>query len=354
MSNDKYVGLDVHQASVVCAVHNHEGKCVARSIIETKAETVRDFLRGLSGTIHVSFEEGTQAQWLYDLIRPLVSELIVCNPRRNHLLKEGSKSDRVDASKLAELLRAGLLQPVYHGAPDVRALKELAHAYDQLTQDRTRVMSRLKSLYRARALACAGTAPYSHARRGEWLEQLEEPATRQRAEWLYRELDAVGGLRREAHRQLLTEARMHAAYRLLTSVPGLGPIRTAQLLAAVGSPHRFRTKRQFWAYCGLAVVTKSSADHELVDGRWVRRAGATQTRGLNVQFNHRLKAVFKGASLSALKDETVRRYYERLRARGLPASLARVQVARKLAAISLAVWKRARSYDESRVMKQAA
>ncbi|HJU57016.1 MAG TPA: transposase, partial [Pyrinomonadaceae bacterium] len=232
----------------------------------------------------------------------------VCNPRRNHLLQSGNKSDHVNAGKLAELLRAGLLQPVYHGASDVRALKELAHAYDQLTQDRTRVMSRLKSLYRARALACAGTAPYSHARRGEWLEQLKEPTTRQRAEWRYRELDAVGGLRREAYKQLLTEARPHPACQRLLGVPWLGPIRTAQLIAAVGSPHRSRTKRQFWAYCGLAVVTKSSADHELFDGRWVRRAGAMQTRGLNVQFNHRLKAVFKGASLSALKDETVRRY----------------------------------------------
>lgn len=354
MSEDKYIGMDVHQASVVCAVHNPAGKCVARALIETKAAAIRDFLRGLSGDLHVTFEEGTQAHWLYDLIKPLVTELVVCNPRRNRLLKEGSKSDRVDAAKLAELLRAGLLKPVYHGAPDVRPLKELAHAYDQLTADRTRVMSRLKSIYRARAIPCAGTAPYSRARRGEWLAQVVEPAARQRAEWLYRELDAVGALRREARNRLLAEARPHPAFRRLSTVPGLGSIRTAQVIAAVGSPYRFRTKRQFWAYCGLAVVTRSSADDELVAGRWARRAGAAQTRGLNAQFNHRLKAVFKSAALSALKDETLRGYYERLRARGLRAELARVQVARKLAAVSLAVWKRAEAYDASRVLKQAA
>lgn len=110
MSEDKYIGMDVHQASIVCAVHNPAGKCVARSIIETMPETVCDFLRGLSGTLHVTFEEGTQAAWLHDLVKPLVAELMVCNPRRNHLLKEGSKSDKVDASKLAELLRARLLK----------------------------------------------------------------------------------------------------------------------------------------------------------------------------------------------------------------------------------------------------
>ncbi len=76
MSEHKYIGLDVHQASTVCAVHNPAGKCVARSIIETTATTVRDFLRGLSGTLQVTFEEGTQAHWLYELVRPLVAELL--------------------------------------------------------------------------------------------------------------------------------------------------------------------------------------------------------------------------------------------------------------------------------------
>jgi len=247
MNEDKYIGMDVHQATIVCAVHNPAGKCIAHSIIETTAETVRDLLRGLSGTLHVTFEEGTQAHWLYDIVKPLVTELVVCNPRRNHLLKEGSKSDKVDASKLAELLRAGLLKSVYHGAPSLRPLKELAHAYDQLTQDRVRVMSRLKAIYRARAIACTGTAPYSHAQRDKWLEQLTEPAARQRAAWLYAELDALSGWRREAHNRMLGEARPHPAFKRLVGVPGLGPIRVAQLIAAVGSPHRFRTKRQFWA-----------------------------------------------------------------------------------------------------------
>ncbi len=354
MNEPKYIGMDVHQASIVCAVHNHAGKCIARSVLETKAETVRDFLRGLSGTLHVTFEEGTQAHWLHDLIRPLVAELLVCSPRRNHLLKEGSKSDKVDASKLAELLRAGLLKSVYHGAPSVRPLKELAHAYDHLTADRVRVMSRLKALYRARAIPCAGTTPYSRARRGEWLEQLEAGAARLRGEWLYAELDAVSELRRAARNRLLGEAREMPAYKLLLGIPGMGPIRVAQLIAAVGFPHRFRTKRQFWAYCGLAVVTKSSAEQELVAGRWVRRERAVQTRGLNEQFNHRLKAVFKSAALAALKDATFKHYYERLRARGLQAEIARVQVARKLAAVVLAVWKRTQEYDESKVLKQAA
>ena len=98
-----YAGMDVPQASIVIVVLNALGKVVIESIIETKAQTVRDFIRGLRGEVHVTFEEGTQAAWLYDLIRPHVAEVVVCNPRHNKLLTVGNKADRIDARKLAQL-----------------------------------------------------------------------------------------------------------------------------------------------------------------------------------------------------------------------------------------------------------
>ncbi len=100
-SNVKYIGLDVHKEAIAIAVLNGAGKLVMESIIETKASTLLDFLHGLRGELHVTLEEGTWAAWLYDVIKPHVAELVVCNPRRNALLKEGSKSDKVDARKLA-------------------------------------------------------------------------------------------------------------------------------------------------------------------------------------------------------------------------------------------------------------
>ncbi|MGE5445314.1 MAG: hypothetical protein ACM3SR_12060 [Ignavibacteriales bacterium] len=79
MSNDKYIGLYVHQSSIVTAVHNHQGKCVMESIIETKSQTIRDFIKSIRGTVHIVFEEGTQAAWLYDLIHRLVVEAEIRN-----------------------------------------------------------------------------------------------------------------------------------------------------------------------------------------------------------------------------------------------------------------------------------
>src|SRR5712691_12835738 len=281
-----YVGMDVHRASIVIVVLNGAGKIVMQSAIETGAERVRGYLKQLGGKVYVTFEEGTQADWLHDVVRPLVTEVVVCDPRHNKLLQSGNKNDRVDAQKLAELLRLGSLKRVYHGDNGVRTLKELVRTYDSLVSDTTRVMNRLKAIYRGRAVACGGHDIYRQDRREQWLEQLKERGAKQRAGFLYRQLAALKPLRHEAKREMVKEAGRQAAYPWLMSVPQLGAVSVAQLLAVVGTPHRFRSKRQFWTYVGLAVVTVSTADHEVVNGvlRRSRRRGAT--RGLNRNHNH--------------------------------------------------------------------
>jgi len=158
MSHDvKYIGMDVHKEAIVIAVLNESGKLVMESVIETKASSILQFLHGLRGELHVTWEEGTWAAWLYDLLQPQVQHMVVCNPRRNALLKEGSKSDKVDAGKLADLLRSGMLRPVYHGENGLRTLRELGRSYQTISKDLTRVMNRLKALYRGWGIPCAGT-----------------------------------------------------------------------------------------------------------------------------------------------------------------------------------------------------
>jgi hypothetical protein len=122
-----------------------------------KAETILQFIRGLRGTLSVTFEEGTWAAWLHDLLQPHVTRVLVCDPRKNALLKVGNKSDRIDARKLSELLYMNKLSSVYHGEPGIRTLKELARSYITMTRDLTRVMSRLKAIYRSWAIPCAGS-----------------------------------------------------------------------------------------------------------------------------------------------------------------------------------------------------
>jgi transposase len=258
MNQEKYIGMDVHQATISVAVMDAAGKLIMECLLETKAATIIDFIRGLQGTLSVTFEEGSSAAWLHDLLKPRVHHLVVCDPRKNALLKDGNKSDRIDARKLAELLRGNQLHPVYHGEHGVRTLKELGRSYLTIPQDVTRVMNRIKALYRSWAIPCAGATVYSPRHRAEWLSKITEPGVRVRAERLYQQLDLLQPVRLEARRELLAESHKHSGVRLLRQIPSIGPIRSALLVALLQTPHRFRTKRQLLAYSGFAVETHDS------------------------------------------------------------------------------------------------
>jgi transposase len=282
MSYDvKYIGMDVHKEAIVIAVLNESGKLVMESVIETKASSILQFLHGLRGELHVTWEEGTWAAWLYDLLQPQVQHIVVCNPRRNALLKEGSKSDKVDAGKLANLLRAGMLRPVYHGENGLRTLRELARSYQTIGKDLTRVMNRLKALYRGWGIPCTGTQVYAPRYREEWLNRIPHAGVRRRAELLYQQLDGLQGLRRTLRPELLAESRKHKAAKLLRQIPCIGPIRAARLIALMQTPHRFRSKRQLWTYSGLGIETHDSAQYRYVGGQVQRSKKPQQLRGLN-------------------------------------------------------------------------
>src|SRR6266481_5996924 len=140
MTSTKYIGMDVHTESISIAVRNSVGKVVMECVIETNASTILQFIDGLSGDLRVTFEQGTWATWLYDLLKPHVTEDLVRNTRKN-ASRNGSKSDRIDARKLAEQLYMNNIKSVYHGEHGLRTLKELARSYLTITKDLTRVMT---------------------------------------------------------------------------------------------------------------------------------------------------------------------------------------------------------------------
>jgi transposase len=325
---------------------------IARGILPTEEPAVVEFFRGMRGAVHVTFEEGTQAQWLHDLLEPLVDRVVVCDRRGKS--RQGNKGDQVDADELSELLRLGALREVYHGSPRHATLRELTRAYRNVVDDATRVMQRLKALFRARGIKTSGRGVYHPKNRLEWLEKLPERGARYRAEALYAQLDVLRDLRPGVKDAMVAEAKRDPAWSVLRSIPYLGPVRVALLLATIRTPWRFRTKRNLWAYCGLAVVTFSSADYTLTDGRPVRRRRAPMTRGLNRNHNRVLKEVFKGAATAATAQPgPLRDFYEGMIARGMRAELARVTLTRKLAAVTLRLWKTGEPFDPTKLTMQA-
>ena len=355
MNDAKYIGLDVHQATISVAVLDSASKLVMEAILETKAETILQLIHGLRGSLQVTFEEGTCAAWLHDLLKPHVAQGLVCDPRKNALLKAGNKNDRIDARKLADLLRSGLLSPVYHGENGIRTLKELARSYLALTRDATRVMNRLKALYRSWAIPCAGQRVYAPRYRNQWLAQITEAGVRRRAEVDYQQLDALQTLRQQVRRDLLGEGRKHSAMHLLRQIPSIGPIRAALLIALMQTPHRFRTKRQLWAYCGLALKTSASGEYRIVEGQLKRTKKFLAIRGRNANHNHDLKNIFKGAATrAAAVPGPFQEFHAGLVARGMKPTMARLTLARKIAAITLIVWKKGVGFDAEHLKQQAA
>src|SRR6266853_2220363 len=356
MSRDiKYIGMDVHKEATVIAVLDGSGKLVMESIVETKASSILQFIHGLRGELHVTWEEGTWASWLYDLLLPQVAQVLVCDPRRNALLKEGNKSDKVDARKLADLLRTGMLRPVYHGEHGLRTLRELARGYQTINKDLNRVMNRLKALYRGWGIACAGTQVYAPRYREEWLQKIEHAGVRRRAELLYQQLDGLQALRRTLRPEFLAESRKHKAAQLLRQIPCIGPIRAARLIALMQTPHRFHSKRQLWAYSGLALQTSTSGEYRFVEGQLKRSRKFLAIRGLNANHNHDLKNIFKGAATrAAAVPGPFQEFHAGLVARGMKPTMARLTLARKIAAITLIVWKKGVGFDAEHLKQQAA
>lgn len=355
MNDTKYIGMDVHRESISIAVLNSAGKIVLEGVVETKASILLQFIDGLSGDLHVTLEEGTWAAWLYDLLKPHVARIVVCDPRRNASMKLGNKSDKIDARRLAELLRLDHLNPVYHGEHGLRSLKELVRSYLTLTKDLGRVMSRVKAIYRSWGIPCSGKQVYAPQHRTEWLVKLTEPGVRRRAEFYYQQLDALRTLRREVRRELLEESKKQQAWKRLCQIPSIGPIRAAVLLGILQTPHRFRTKRQLWTFGGLGIETHSSADHRYVEGQLERSKKPALIRGLNENCNHDLKNLLKGAAiLASTKPGPFQAFYAGLLAKGIRPEMARLTLARKIATIVLIVWKKGVCFDAEHLKPQAA
>lgn len=234
-------------------------------------------------------------------------------------------------------------------------MKELGRSYLTLTQDVTRVMSRIKALYRGWAIPCRGIAVYAARHRSEWLAKISEPGVRLRAERFYQQLDLLRPLHREARRDFVAESHKHPAVKLLRQIPFVGPIRSALLVALLQTPHRFRTKRQLWAYSGFAVATHDSGESRYVKGKLLRNRERISVRGLSDNYNRDLKNVFKSTAISAsTRPGPLRDFYLKLLARGMRPTMARLTSARKIAAIALTMWKKGVDFDTKQLDQQAA
>jgi transposase len=344
---ERYIGLDAHAASCTLAVVSQTGRRLKDFAVETNGQALVEAVRMIPGRKHLVFEEGLQSAWLYETLSPHVDEAVVVGVTESR----GPKSDKRDAYGLAEKFRVGGIDRRVFKAPrQFTRLRELSRIHMTLVGDVVRVQSRIKSLYRSRGVMVSGLNVYSVRRRDDWQKQLGSSA-QTRAARLYDHLDFLVEQKKQAEKDLLQESKKHRIVRIVETAPGFGAVRAARLVPIVVTPHRFRTKRQFWSYCGLGIVTRSSSDWvQTADGGWIR-ARVPQTRGLSRQYNRVLKDIFKGAATTVVtqrnKDPIYARY-ARLLDQGTKPTLAKLSLARMIAATVLRMWKNEEEYDPGR------
>jgi transposase len=346
---DRYIGLDVHAQTTTLALMSAKGKHLAERVVETHAKAVLHEIVATPGELHVCLEEGMHSEWLYELLLGRVAQVVVMIPPE----RSGSKSDARDAWWLADQLRLGVPQKQVFKAK-LSGLREAVRAHLAFTKHSTRAMLQLRFLARGRGLTIQRAQLLDDKKRQELIAQL--PAARRARATLHGELVTfTERLRQQAIEQLETQVRSCPDVRRLMDVPGLGLVRAAQIVSAVITPHRFRTRQQFWSYCGLAIVTRSSSDWTPKDGRMVR-SGRPLTRGLSPG-NATLKCAFKGAALDVVSHYPEHPWslaFERAVQAGQRPNLARLTLARKIAETVLHIWKHEEVYDSTKHKIQPA
>ena len=203
------------------------------------------------GEIYVHLEAGELAPWAAAVIAPLVTRVVCSHPQSNAwIAKDADKCDRVDAYKLAELLRLNRFKEV-HYAPDQarRNFKQLVQHYDELTGQQARLKTKIKARLRMQGVIVTGERLFSATGRKEVLARVEARDLRTAITQLYAVLDQSVTAQEQARMLMLRAAQAFPEIKLFRTAPGVGPIGACRFSAYIHTPSRFSTTRKLWKYC---------------------------------------------------------------------------------------------------------
>ena len=294
--------------------------------VPSNIKDLRDYLSTLKGKKILTFEEMNAAQWLYTELRSSVDEIVVCDPYRNHLLKEGGKNDKIDAKKLVLLLRAGLLKPVFHTDDSFIEIRKIVAGYEHLIRSGVRLKNQRAAMFRAKG----------KPKDGKKLSQKSENFV---LEGLDRGIEAYEEERLRYEREFKAIYKNTKLVRTIESVPGIGVLGAVKVAAIVIDPKRFADKSNFLSYCGLITHDKMSG------GKSYGKRAPRCCRAL--------KSVFKTAALNCTmancegRGNPFRQYYEHLiKDRQYAEHNARHAVARRIAIVTLGVMKSGKKFKD--------
>jgi len=345
MSTTYYIGADVHSNSTELAIEKR-GKIVARYSVPTSIPAIINVLDSLQGKKYLAVEEGPMSGWLYRNLNKKLDHFISSDPRRNKLIaSDGDKDDKIDAAKLAFLLRGGFLRTIYHTDDDSRAeLKHWVSLYHDRVRDAVRSINKIRARCRMHGITISRAALRDPASRINWLSKTKHISLANQLKMLWIGYDATAQQVKFAKRQLSMLGKKFDTIKLWSQLPGIGLIRATTIFAYLDTPWRFKKKNKLWKYCGVGLQRTTSGTD---------KNGKPKPARLKLPWavNRTLKNAVLGAALSSInqKDNAFKDYYERMVKNGIIPSNARHAVARKLLTVMWAMWKTNSPFDENSV-----
>jgi transposase len=329
--NRVYVGLDLGSSNFQQLAMNGRGAVIRNRDFQTSEANLIKAFSEVGGEIHVHLEAGELAPWASEIIKPLVTRVVCSHPQSNAwIAKDSDKSDRVDAFKLADLLRLNRFKEVHYPAERSRRdFKTLVQHYDELTAQQARLKTKLKARLRMQGVIVRGEQVFSVAGRKAVLARVKSPMVRTAITQLYAVLDQSIESQTEAQQLMLRAAQALPEIKIMRTAPGIGPIGACRFSAYIHTPQRFSSTRKLWKYCRLSVSHRSS------NGKPLRRPRLDRL-GCG-----RLKDVSRKTFDAAMRrrdNNGFQRAYRRALEQTHDAMHARLTVQRKIVSTLRAMW----------------
>lgn len=330
------IAMDVHSRTTELVVGTPGGRirdqCSRRTTIPDLTEVIKTVPRPRT----VVMEEGPMADWLCRHLRQAADDVIVCDPRRNHLVaNDGDKDDPIDARKLLQLTQSGFIRQVHHSESDGRAgFKRQVRLYHDRVRHRVAEGNRIIWFFRHAGIVIGSAEINDPTRAQVQLQALPDRRWRSDAVLLLEGYETARRQEELLGRLITRTARQIDVIRRWVELPGIKWIRGATFYAYLDTPWRFKSKAALWKYMGIGLERSRSG------------LGPTRFR-LPRQCNRTLKGAILGAALKATSSSGENPFADRnkeLLARGLSPSAARRTVARSLAAVMWSMWKTETAY----------
>ena len=325
-----YIGLDAHSTTSTFAVVDENGQCVLRETVKTAEQSLTQVINKINGERHMTIEESSISQWLFIHLKDKVDRLLICNPTYV-AKKQGAKTDFRDALHLAQELRTNHLQAVYHDSSHWMELRTSVSGYMDIVEEIVRFKNRLKSVFRAEAIATDENSFYKNKDR---VEELKNPSAKFVAERLFRQIEFLESEKMQYRDRFEKNRKKYRPIRNLMTIPGISIIRANIIAAIVCQAARFANKHKFWGYCMLVRHIQISNGKIYGNKRFFGR--------------RELRNIFVGAAESAIREDgELRDRYDALRAKGVDHKAAKLNVARQIASIALCLLKNNDKYNEN-------